>query len=72
MMCQKGEEQYSEPEIVYYGGEACCEWRLRKVALPLPLQIEELNQTLDERKQERAQRACAQESPFRCAAPNSA
>ena len=22
MMCQKGEEQYSEPEIVYYGGEA--------------------------------------------------
>ena len=42
------------------------------MALPLPLQIEELNQTLDERKQERAQRACAQESPFRCAAPNSA
>ena len=22
MMCKKGEEQYSEPEIVYYGGEA--------------------------------------------------
>ena len=21
MMCKKGEEQYSEPEIVYYGGE---------------------------------------------------
>ncbi|CAE7840485.1 Zc3h6 [Symbiodinium sp. KB8] len=54
MMCQKGEEQYSEPEIVYYGGE-----------------IEELNQTLDERKQERAQRAQELESQIqeKCKVP---
>ena len=61
MMCQKGEEQYSEPEIVYYGGEACCEWSGLRRKLALCLQIEELNQTLDERKQERAQRVSGQE-----------
>ena len=26
MMCKKGEEQYSEPEIVYYGGEVRRQW----------------------------------------------
>ncbi|CAK8993853.1 unnamed protein product [Durusdinium trenchii] len=54
MMCKKGEEQYSEPEIVYYGGE-----------------IQELNSTLDERMQERAQKAHDLEAAVdeKCKAP---
>mmetsp|Transcript_61884 Transcript_61884/g.109955 ORF Transcript_61884/g.109955 Transcript_61884/m.109955 type:complete len:1538 (-) Transcript_61884:220-4833(-) len=39
-MCRSGDEQYSESEIIFYGGE-----------------IEELNATLDQRAQQRAQRA---------------
>jgi len=39
-MCRSGDEQYSESEITFYGGE-----------------IEELNATLDQRAQQRAQRA---------------
>eukprot|EP00913_Durusdinium_trenchii_P012976 g12184.t1 len=48
------EEQYSEPEIVYYGGE-----------------IQELNSTLDERMQERAQKAHDLEAAVdeKCKAP---
>jgi len=54
MMCKKGEEQYSEPEIAYYGGE-----------------IQELNQTLDERMQLRAQKAHDLEGQIdeKCKAP---
>lgn len=54
MMCKKGEEQYSEPEIAYYGGE-----------------IQELNQTLDERMQQRAQKAHELEGQIdeKCKAP---